>query len=908
MEGFTLIAKLILNRDEFDSGLAAVESDMGSDSKMSGFKQIGAKIGRIAAQAATAAFNAVADFGKSALETGMSFDAMMSQVKAVTGMTEDEFDSVRKRAIELGESTEWTAEQVGQSFYYMGLAGWKSGEMLDGIEPILNLASASGEDLGQTADIVTDALTAMGYQAKDAAQFANVLAAAASNSNTTVGMMGEAFKYLATTGGVLGYTIEDVATTLGLLANNGIKAGQAGTSMRQILNTLVNPTDKAALAMDQLGISLFSFTTGERLPLMDVVEQFRTVFKEADFDLQGKSVEEFQEKLDKANADYDRWMTEIKEKGYAVGGYDEKGNEVHYTEDEVNAMYTRMLRDITGFNAEFLKKLGNIGGLRGISSLFALMKSTDEDVNQLQDAVNKSGEGKGAAKTMAETMLDNLKGDITLLNSALDGLKILVSDEYNEKIRKFVQEITGGIGDISAAFKEGGAAEAFASLTDWIINGITKTLTDPNITVKGANEFGKALGDFVGHLVKSLAENAPELIGGLFEAGASLAGGLIQGLFSGLFGTGAGTVYGAMQQAGENRDEIIDEANKTAAEATGIVNYMDSLVQKYGEAASGSAEWASAMERLKQLIPDITSSIKEEGQELGITTQNFREYIEQSRQKAIEDAKKAYAGDLQKKYEEQLISLGEAEIKRDLAKETQEEIVAELANAYIQRKNYLLEQGKSYYTDIEDELTQTGEGYASAEEVIKAFREGEMTLDQLTQLATTYADLIGGNEENLEAFGNTANTMRDLNVLYENAQKEITTQNENINQINQALPELKTSLDIAVKAVERMAQKADSFDVPSVDGYGQAKGDWYVPYDNYPSLLHRGEMVLTASQARRYREGDSNMNTEAFAAAVVSAIRQGMENAQVNAYMDGRKVSEEVSRNLNDLLMEGRYA
>lgn len=893
MDAFTLVAKLVLNRDEFDHDLSGVEKDLDSDSRLSGFKNIGARIGRIAAQAANAAFNAVAEFGRSALETGMSFDAMMSQVKAVTGMTEDEFDAVRKRAMELGESTEWTAEQVGQAFYYMGLAGWKSGEMLEGIEPILSLASASGEDLGQTADIVTDALTAMGYQAKDAAHFADVLTAASTNSNTTVGMLGEAFKYLATTGGVLGYSIEDVATTLGLLANNGIKAGQAGTSMRQILNTLVNPTDKAAAAMEALGISLFEAGTDKRIPLMDVVQNLRKIFSESGFDLGGKPLEEMQKDIDDLNAWYDEWTKKIAEDGSA--NYNGK----QITQKDLDAEYEAKMQALTHFNEDFLAKLGNIGGLRGISSLFALMKSTDDDVNQLQEAVNKSSEGKGAAKTTAEVMLDNLKGDITLLNSALDGLKILVSDEYNEKIRKFVQEITGGIGDISAAFKEGGASEAFASLTDWIINGITKTLTDPNITVKGANEFGQALGDFVGHLVASLIDNAPELVNGLFQAGINLAGGIVKGLFEGLFGSGAGTVYGLMQNAEDERDDLISDANSTAIEAQGIVAYMQTLVDKYGEAATNSKEWADSMDRLEQLIPGITDHIKAEGTELSNTTQNLKEYIEEHRQKAIEDAKNAYIEDVWKKYETAQVELGKAEVKRDIAAFQQEEAVREMARLYLENRSReenkkAYEWAKSIGTDADALIN-----FNSTDEILQAYREGRLT----------FGELYGGayNNQNYKMSDDYKNALKSANESFQQAVKDYDENSKKINELTDSAKKLREQFDIAKAAAERMANEL---------GYGfsgeppkpQAKGDWYVPYDNYPSLLHRGEMVLTASQARRYREGDGNMNTEAFAAAVVSAIRQGMENAQVNAYMDGRKVSEEVSRNLNDLLMEGRYA
>lgn len=892
MDAFTLVAKLVLNRDEFDRDLAGVESDMGSDSKMSGFKQIGAKIGRIAAQAATAAFNAIADFGRSAIEKGMDFDYMMSRVKAVTGMTDEQFETVRKRAMELGESTEWTAEQVGQAFYYMGLAGWKSGEMLEGIEPILSLASASGEDLGQTADIVTDALTAMGYQAKDAAHFADVLTAASTNSNTTVGMLGEAFKYLATTGGVLGYSIEDVATTLGLLANNGIKAGQAGTSMRQILNTLVNPTDKAAAAMEALGISLFEAGTDKRIPLMDVVQNLRKIFSESGFDLGGKPLEEMQKDIDDLNAWYDEWTKKIAEDGSA--NYNGK----QITQKDLDAEYEAKMQALTHFNEDFLAKLGNIGGLRGISSLFALMKSTDEDVNQLQEAVNKSSEGKGAAKTTAEIMLDNLKGDITLLNSAMDGLKILVSDEYKEPIRKFIQMITEGIGDISAAFKKDGLSGMFTDLVDWVINGMTDVLTNPEITVDGARNFGKALGDFVGHLVSTLVKNAPELLSGLFQAGTSLAGGLIEGLFSGLFGTGSDSVYGFMSQAEQEQDKIIADANGTAAQAQGIVNYMDTLVQKYGEAAKESEEWATAMGKLESLIPGITQSIKTEGEELSTTTANFREYIEQHKQKAIDDARKAYLGEITGRYEETQVALGKAEVNREIARYEQEEAMRQMAEMYLKVLQEMQDSGDYDESWIAQNGLKDANGnlYRNTDSIIKDLQNGTLQMYELMGAFSSQYSVEDSKQ------------METLKRKVEEAGREYEKQTEEIDKLTTAASELNVQMGVAQKAVERMVQKMDSFEVPSVDGYGQAKGDWYVPYDNYPSLLHRGEMVLTASQARQYREGDSNVNTEAFAAAVVSAIRQGMENAQVNAYMDGRKVSEEVSRNMNNLLMEGRYA
>ena len=217
MDAFTLVARLTLNKQEFETGMAQIEGDLKTDKFTSPFGAWGVTVGNLASQAFTRVFRAGVNFAKSMLTTGMNFDEMMSSVKAVANLGEKDFEKVRQRAIDLGASTKFTAEEVGEAFYYMGLAGWKSDEMLAGISGVLDLAAASGENLGTVSDIVTDAITAMGLTADDTARFVNVLAAASTNSNTTVSMMGEAFKYLATTGGVLEYSIEDVASVLGLL-------------------------------------------------------------------------------------------------------------------------------------------------------------------------------------------------------------------------------------------------------------------------------------------------------------------------------------------------------------------------------------------------------------------------------------------------------------------------------------------------------------------------------------------------------------------------------------------------------------------------------------------------------------------------------------------------------------------
>ena len=203
------------------------------------------------------------------------FDSAMSQVMAISGATGDEFDKLRDKAREMGEKTKFSAEESANAFNYMAMAGWKTDEMLSGIEGIMNLAAASGEDLATTSDIVTDALTAMGYAAKDSGRLADVMAAASSNANTNVGLMGETFKYAAAVAGSLHYSIEDVALATGLMANAGVKGTQAGSSLRSIMSRMAAPTKQVQGALDKLGVSLEN-ADGTTRPFRDVMVDLRS--------------------------------------------------------------------------------------------------------------------------------------------------------------------------------------------------------------------------------------------------------------------------------------------------------------------------------------------------------------------------------------------------------------------------------------------------------------------------------------------------------------------------------------------------------------------------------------------------------------------------------------------------------
>ena len=319
----------------------------------------------------------VTALGTIAVKTGADFDSAMSKVAAVSGATGSEMDALREKAREMGSKTKFSASEAAKAMNYMAMAGWKTNDMLSGIEGIMNLAAASGEDLASTSDIVTDALTAFGLSASDSGHFADILAAASSNANTNVSMMGETFKYAAPVLGSLGYSAEDSAIAIGLMANAGIKSSQAGTALRSAITNLAKPTGTVASAMEQYGISLTD-SSGKMYSLRELMEQLRQK-------LGGLS------EAEQAQAAASLFGKE------AMSG---------------------MLAIINGSPADF-EKLSNA-------------------IDTCSDTVDGYN---GTTEKMAAVMQDNLAGQVTILKSQLEELAISFSDILMPTIRSIVSRI-----------------------------------------------------------------------------------------------------------------------------------------------------------------------------------------------------------------------------------------------------------------------------------------------------------------------------------------------------------------------------------------------------------------------------------------------------------------------------------
>lgn len=462
------------------------------------------------------------------------FESMMSQVKAISGATGQEFDDLTAKAQEMGATTKFTATESAEAFNYMAMAGWKPQQMIDGISGIMSLAAASGEDLGTTSDIVTDALTAFGLQAGDAGHFADVLAQASANANTNVSMLGESFKYVAPVAGAMNYSVEDTSLALGLMANASIKGSMAGTALKTSLANMAAPTDSMAAAMDKYGISLTD-SEGNMKSLRGVIDNLRG----------------------------------------SLGGLSE-------TEQTAAA--------------------STIFGKEAMSGMLAIINASEEDYNKLSTAI---GNSKDAAEGMADTMLDNLKGSFTLMQSAIEGTE----NAFGKRLSPYLRGIAGGITDMMPEITDG--INAVMDVADDKIAGVKRKITDMTSSDewKNADLFGKIdiawdsiiakpFGNWVSGDGAQLISSG---LGTLFSSAAAILpggekAGLTSWLSAGILAKGAATVAQKGKSIVETLSPIgdaIGNITEAAGNANDVMDFAGNLSSmipvgaKVGLAAAG---------------------------------------------------------------------------------------------------------------------------------------------------------------------------------------------------------------------------------------------------------------------------------------------------------------------------------
>ena len=593
------------------------------------------------------------DFTKDVVTTGMTFESAMSSVGAIAGSSAEEMEFLNDKAKEMGATTKFTAAQSAEAFQYMAMAGWKTEDMLSGIDGVLSLAAASGEDLGTTSDIVTDALTAFGLTAGDTGHFVDVLAAASSNANTNVSMMGETFKYAAPIAGALGYSIEDTAEAIGLMANSGIKASQAGTSLRTIMTNL-----------------------------------------SGDFTVSGKAIGDVTVKTQNADGTMRSFSEILNDTREAFAGLTE---------------------------AEKASNAEELAGKNAMSGFLALVNAAPADIDKLSGAIENCDD---AAQGMSETMQDNLSGDITLFESAVDGMKISLSEELTPVLRDTVQYATKKMPDIE--------------------NALGKIFTAGGKVVKGAVKY-----------LPIVVDTTEELLPLITGVGAAFA------------------AWKAAQKVKEVTEAVKGLKSAMSVETLGLTLLLSGIAETALEVKRAHDEYETASERIskkvKEQYEDINAAVKDIGDSINDVNSNIEDSLNAA------DIETQKAQDLWKELDTLADSSGKV---KDADKIRAEYILGELNDALgteytmtsNQIENYqtlekeidnVIEKKKAmayidaYQSNLSEMAAQKANIYEAYDSAYTAQQES------LTKFEEANAERYGG------AFGTDAGSLNDFIKWYE---------------------------------------------------------------------------------------------------------------------------------------------
>ena len=619
-----------------------------------GVQAIEAVGGAIAAAGITEAMKSIADAYMECVEVAGNFGQAMSAVEAIANSNTSEMAALTAEAKELGATTKFTAQQSANAMEYMAMAGWDAREMLNGMDGVINLAAAAGEDLAQVSDIVTDNLSAFGLKASDTAHFADVLAAAAANSNTNISIMGETFKSSSSVAGALGYSVEDVAVMVGLMANNAVKGSRAGTALRNIFNGLLGGVTLTAEAFGELDYSAVN-SDGSMKGLMETVKDLRGYFDE---------------------------MTE----------------------------------------AERVNNAMAIAGMRGYNGLLAILNATDEDFQSLYASINDCS---GAAERMAKVKLDNLNGDITLANSAMEALQSTIGEQFNPELRELTQlktELLNGLNDFiieNPALAKGVMAGAAAF-------GVMGTAI---IGVNAAIKVFKAL---------ELATLFTGPAGVLLGVAAGIAGvtaavvGFVEATRDG------GPAVRELTEAARELNEAIEEAGATCEDTTASTlaaadvanSYIDKL-EAMGDMANASdkeqKQYQNTLALLLRVMPELSDCISTTTDEYGratytleTTTEALRANTEEWKRNAKAQAYQEYLNTLMEQYNGVMLEAAENEIGLTRAR-YELEAASQKYNAAIERMNELWAE--------------------ASEEADRQYREYGILTDATGYLSQEYYDL-----------------------------------------------------------------------------------------------------------------------------------------------------------------------
>lgn len=577
--------KVELDDSQLNQDISKTESTISSklDAGSLG-KSLGSAIFKGVGSMAIQAGQQMIGFASDSIQAGATFDSSMSQVAATMGVTVDEVGNLRDFAQKMGATTAFSASQAADALNYMALAGYDADKSMEMLPTVLDLAAAGGIDLARASDMVTDAASALGLSSEDTAAMVDKMAQASSKSNTSVAQLGDAILTVGGTAkGLAGGTTE-LSTALGIMADSGIKGSEAGTHMRNILLALNPTTDKAKEAFEELGINAYD-ADGNLKPLNETFEELAGALSGYTEKGQSELLSNMFNKTDlaavdalltAATYDLDSMVVSLENSGINWASYTSLTTGAAVSTGDVASMIQACISQ--GIEEEaILKRLGTFYGLNAEDAIkaFDIVAAGMEDQGtRWTELSGYIDDAAGSAEKMADTQLDNLNGDITLMQSALEGVQIAISDALTPTLREFVQFGSGALSDLATAFKEGGLSGAVDAFGKILSEGITLILSKAPDLVSAGYEL-------ILSLASGLVDNLPEILDAALQTMMALVDGLI-----------------------ENIPKLIDTSLKIInALAKFIINNADTIVQK------GVELIAALVKGLIMAIPDIVRSI-----------------------------------------------------------------------------------------------------------------------------------------------------------------------------------------------------------------------------------------------------------------------------------------------------------
>lgn len=852
----------------------------------------GSKIKSILSTITAATATGAVAAGTAAINAGRSFEAGMSEVKAISGASRKDLEALTNKAKEMGATTKFSATQASEGLKYMAMAGWNSQQMIAGLPGVMNLAAASGENLGTVSDIVTDALTAMGLKASDSAHFADVLATAASSSNTNVAMMGETFKYAAPVAGALGYNIEDLAQAIGLMGNAGIKSSQAGTSLRSILTRLAKPPKDCANAMEDYGISIKN-SDGSMKSLMEVMENMRDSLQGLPKDEQSAAAA-------------------------ALGG-----------QEAMSGLLAIVNASESDFN-KLSKAIDNASG--------AAQDQADIMNDNLQGALYELG---SAAESAGIELYDNIKEpakkgvraaatEIRSLSTTIkhDGIKAIVPEETITTVKNLGDAAKsvggGGLKALGAAAQFAGeniqvvlplAAGLLTVVKGYtVIKNITTAFTATQAAMAGASTgmtlLGTAVKLFTGETIAATTAT------GLLNAGiAALGGPLGIAILAGGALTAGLVAYSLTQKKStteadkfaqsckklkKEQDEMADsirsmkkenennvsEVRTQGVQADNLLSKLKSLISIQKKDAGTKQQIKSTVQQLNDILPDLNLQYDEQKDKLNKSTAAIGKNIKALKEQAMA---KAYQSGMENAAEK----VAEAEVANQNATEKYTEAL-EKKNAAQEKFDKLekekgLGSGNKELAKAAEDLMKYEKSLQTAE---KALDKSEKNLNAANKELTTYSDKFTTQTNYSDFLSNLDKLAKDAGIK---AKKIPETVLENIKAGNYKAPTTGEGLKrlINLDGLIQQAQEA-GVEIPQylLQGISDGSINFQTAIDQMNNLINFNDAVQKAGLSGKEISEELVQSIMQGKTSVNDAIKQLQSGSDASPLEKPKKITK----------------